>query len=786
MDLKLPIEAIREDVQAQIPQQPFKATVRAVNLVGGSIQLQIAGSPSYQWYRCLSSAGLNTVLEGQEALVAFFGGEPVVMGFWAKDPTDYGGTPPGTCSVSSPNFAGSPHTHAIASSSNPGAAASLLATDASGYIQLTGMGIGAAPGSDDLHFGAGIGITHADGVAAGQFLRANGVRYVPDTLDVADITDLAYAVPNLTLGLANAVGAADTVIRTDATILVFDAVVPDVIQCDDAAATGAATVAARRDHTHGIVCAVPVNIGNANAEGAATSFARSNHVHNHPAALGTDLHHTEVHVVNSTGPHAEGGLTIGHVLRVSGAAAFSFAAIQAGDLPGLGGVPNLTFGVANAAGAAATYIQTDASLAIFDVVVPTTIQCDDAAATGAAAFAARRDHEHAIVCAAPPRLVPDNAQAEGAAYSFARSDHDHQITCAAPGANLSVSTTNAEGVAANDFSRSDHSHAITSSSNPGAAASILATDASGYLQLVGLGIGTAATAADSITMADDAWIGIGAALERIIFDAAGDIAVMGANFAVGTLAAGDTMHVAQGNIFGGIQIENTGAGGGAYSLYVTNAGHPFGGGVLGIFDHTAGAYRLIIDSAGNIGIETTSPDRLLHAEVSDAVTAAVTYAQRLSHTTSGAAATLFGVGAEHELEDSAGNMQVASEMVTMWARSTSGSELPLLRMTTYPSGSAGPGYCGFWTADIPDDTARTVVPNGAGDCLYRLTCLYVVRASDGGVDSGITDVSNGANVNIYNVGADTLVLVVNANGSILVMRTAGALTYKVALWLAWL
>lgn len=195
----------------------------------------------------------------------------------------------------------------------------------------------------DLYFATTAhGIIHIDGVAAGQFLRANGTRYIPDTLDVADITDLAYAAPNLTLGLANAAGAANTVIRTDATILAFDAVVPNVIECDDAAATGAATVAARRDHEHGIVCA-------------------------------------------------------------------------------------------------------------------------------------------------------------------------------APGANLTVSTTNAEGAAVS-FARSDHSHAITSSSNPGAAASILASDASGYLQLVGLGIGTAATAASSITFADDGWEGLGPAAGRLVWD----------------------------------------------------------------------------------------------------------------------------------------------------------------------------------------------------------------------------------------------------------------------------
>ena len=61
-----------------------------------------------------------------------------------------------------------------------------------------------------------------------------------------------------------------------------------------------------------------------------------------------------------------------------------------------GGTPALTLGTTNAAGAAATAILTDASLAIFDVTVPTTAAFSDAAATGSAAFAARRDHRHGM------------------------------------------------------------------------------------------------------------------------------------------------------------------------------------------------------------------------------------------------------------------------------------------------------------------------------------------------------------------------------------------------------
>lgn len=51
------------------------------------------------------------------------------------------------------------------------------------------------------------------------------------------------------------------------------------------------------------------------------------------ADISADDHHSETHTIVSTGPHAETGLTIGHFLKATGATAFSFAAIAAGDLP---------------------------------------------------------------------------------------------------------------------------------------------------------------------------------------------------------------------------------------------------------------------------------------------------------------------------------------------------------------------------------------------------------------------------------------------------------------------
>lgn len=55
-------------------------------------------------------------------------------------------TTPGTLSVSSTNLSTGSHTHAITSSSNPGAAAAILASNASGHLQLVRIGLNTTPG----------------------------------------------------------------------------------------------------------------------------------------------------------------------------------------------------------------------------------------------------------------------------------------------------------------------------------------------------------------------------------------------------------------------------------------------------------------------------------------------------------------------------------------------------------------------------------------------------------------------------------------------------------------
>jgi hypothetical protein len=218
------------------------------------------------------------------------------------------------------------------------------------------------------------------------------------------------------------------------------------------------------------------------------------------------------------------------------------------------------------------------------------------------------------------------------------------------------------------------------------------------------GAGLAISAGQGITMPNAGWIGRGAGIERIEFYTAGYVVVMGARLGVGiaTPLVKGHFYDATANI--SIYIETDKVDGEAH-LFFLNDAQTWRAGVTAndrfvIRDVTGAQNPLIIEPGANtnsifiastnyVGHGTGSPDRQSHTEVSDAVTAAVTYAQRLTHVlSSGTAAAGFGVGIEFELEDAGGGMNVAATVEAIWTSPTAGAEESALI---------------FMTADIGDD-----------------------------------------------------------------------------------
>ena len=106
--------------------------------------------------------------------------------------------------------------------------------------------------TSSVDISSGILVTPNTGDCSGVVDEANLCWDSNDDLLYVGTGTTALAVPELgvpalTFGTANAEGSANTVIRTDATILAFDATLPEEL---GTASAGSATTCARRDHVH--------------------------------------------------------------------------------------------------------------------------------------------------------------------------------------------------------------------------------------------------------------------------------------------------------------------------------------------------------------------------------------------------------------------------------------------------------------------------------------------------------------------------------------------------------
>ena len=106
----------------------------------------------------------------------------------------------------------------------------------------------------------------------------------------------------------------------------------------------------------------------------------------------------------------------------------------------VGGTPSITLGTAAAAGSAATFVKTDATLLAFDATVPSTQAYGDSAATGSATVAARRDHKHAMPAALTDATI---SVSDVATNNVSTTAHGWAPKATAPAAN----TLNVLGIA---------------------------------------------------------------------------------------------------------------------------------------------------------------------------------------------------------------------------------------------------------------------------------------------------------------------------------------------------
>lgn len=313
-----------------------------------------------------------------------------------------------------------------------------------------------------------------------------------------------------------------------------------------------------------------------------------------------------------------------------------------------------------------------------------------------------------------------------------------------------------------------------------------------------------------------------------IFDGTDDFIVPTGNVGIGTAAPGAKLHISgAGDEM--LRLADTSATGDPYlSFYQTTTRRSFiqhrdlnddlrivsEFGELSLWTGAAGVgvERLTILSGGNVGIGIAAPQHLLHV---------------------GAGADVSGIGATQIISNAAGDAAISARDSTndveaflgcfssvgvvgtytdhplairtrndvrIYLESTDGAQTEAVRVDAVGNvglGLAAPqglfhGYdtiSGFmhWEYDGVAGVAQTVIPNGAGDVVYYLSVRAATRASDGGVQSKSGSIAPGNTIDVYDdAGGNVCTLTVAADGSITIVRTAGALTYKVGLWLLWL
>ena len=244
--------------------------------------------------------------------------------------------------------------------------------------------------------------------------------------------------------------------------------------------------------------------------------------------------------------------------------------------------------------------------------------------------------------------------------------------------------------------------------------------------------------------------------ERIRIDSSGNVGIGTSSPAAPLTVSGDTTQV---------RLENTATGGRNWGLRTF-------GSALGIYDHTAGAFRQYIDSSGNVGIGTVSPTELLTVNgsialqynSSDRVKLSYTNAQGsfvINNTTAGYT-SFENNGSERLRIDSAGNVGIGTSSPSRPLTVSKAGEQILGEFINTTASQTARLYvtCGTQTAQIQQlGNTHATDPNTlrlnttSGDITFAPSSVERMRIESSG-NVGINNSSPSAKLHISHSGGD--------------------------------
>jgi len=226
-------------------------------------------------------------------------------------------------------------------------------------------------------------------------------------------------------------------------------------------------------------------------------------------------------------------------------------------------------------------------------------------------------------------------------------------------------------------------------------------------------------------------------------------AYFGNSVGIGTANPSTLLHVSSANTQTEITIESTVAASRSTLKLLTN-GNDWEVGARGsslapnnafyIYDLTAGAYRAVIDSSGNVGIGTTSPDALFHVKSTTAWTQPM-FESTLS--TGGASVLLKSDYTTWQLAARGSANDTAAGSFSIYD-----STANAIRMFINTSGQTGVGRIPSVPLDV-EGWGRFVTPGIIGATNHGSTGGLIIRASAGSNDINYLQFVNNAGTSQY-------------------------------------